>query len=116
MSLILWLQSPSVVILEPKKTKSATASTFSLPNCHEVMVLDAMILVFQMLSFKPAFIEMILSAFLSNSLSRSCIFMKSQRDRIFSEEIATWWNRFPSIMHIIHGNKKKLSLTLADLV
>ena len=27
--LILWLQSPSVVILEPKKIKSVTASTFS---------------------------------------------------------------------------------------
>ena len=44
--LILWLQSPSAVILEPKKIKSVTVSTFSLYICHEQMGLDAMILVF----------------------------------------------------------------------
>ena len=44
--LILWLQSPSAVILEPKKIKSATLSTFPPSICHEVMGLDAMILVF----------------------------------------------------------------------
>ena len=43
--LISWLQSPSTVILEPKKVKSVTVSTFS-PICHEVMGPDAMILVF----------------------------------------------------------------------
>ena len=55
--LISWLQSPSAVILEPKKIKSVTASTFSPPTtiCHEVMGPDDMILVFWMLSFKPAF-------------------------------------------------------------
>ena len=41
--LILWLQSPSVVILEPNKIKSLTVST---SICHEVMGPDAMILVF----------------------------------------------------------------------
>ena len=35
--LISWLQSLSVVILEPKKIKSVTVSTFSLSICHEVM-------------------------------------------------------------------------------
>ena len=40
------LQSPSAVILEPTKRKSATISTFSLSICYEVMGLDAMILVF----------------------------------------------------------------------
>ena len=50
--LISWLQSPSAVILEPPKIKSATVS----PSiCHEVMWLDAKMLVFWMLSFKPAF-------------------------------------------------------------
>ena len=44
--LILWLQSLSLVILQPKKIKSATVSTFSSSICHEVMELDAMILVF----------------------------------------------------------------------
>ena len=41
-----WLQSPSTVILEPKKRKSVTASTFCPSVCHEVMGLDAMVLVF----------------------------------------------------------------------
>ena len=53
--LILCLQLPSTKILEPKKEKSATASTFSPSICHEVMELDAMTFVFWMLSFKPAF-------------------------------------------------------------
>ena len=35
--LILWLQSPSTVILEPPKIKSATVSTVSPSICHEVM-------------------------------------------------------------------------------
>ena len=53
--LISWLQSPSTVILEPKTIKSVTVSIVSLSICHEVMGPDAMILVFWMLSFKPAF-------------------------------------------------------------
>ena len=53
--LISWLWSPSTVILEHKKMKSVTVPTFSLTSCHEVMEPDAMILVFWMLSFKPAF-------------------------------------------------------------
>ena len=44
--LISWLQSPSAVILEPRKIKSATVSTVSPSICHEVMGPDAMILVF----------------------------------------------------------------------
>ena len=44
--LISWLQSPSAVILEPKKMKSVTVSTFSSSMCYEVMAPDAMILVF----------------------------------------------------------------------
>ena len=43
--LISWLQSPSAVILEPRKIKSATVSTASPSICHEVMGPDAMILV-----------------------------------------------------------------------
>ena len=53
--LISWLQSPSTVILEPKKRKSVAASTFPLLICCEVMGPDAMILVFLMFSFKQAF-------------------------------------------------------------
>ena len=52
---ISWLQSPSAMILEPRKIKSITLCTFSPYICHEVMTPDAMLLVFWMLSFKPAF-------------------------------------------------------------
>ena len=44
--LISWLQSPSAVILEPKKIKSVTVSIAYPSISHEVMGLDAMILVF----------------------------------------------------------------------
>ena len=44
--LLIWLQSPSAVILEPRKIKSATGSTVSPTVCHEVMGPDAMIFVF----------------------------------------------------------------------
>ena len=53
--LISWLQSPSAVILEPKRIKSVTVSIVSPSICHEVMGPDATILVFWMLIFKPAF-------------------------------------------------------------
>ena len=53
--LISWLQSPSAVILEPRKIESDTVSTVSSSICHEVMEPDVMILVFWMLSFKPTF-------------------------------------------------------------
>ena len=41
--LILWLQSPSAVILEPPQIKSLTVSIVSPSICHEVMGPDAMI-------------------------------------------------------------------------
>ena len=53
--LISWLQSPSAVILEPKKIKSVTISIVSPSLRHAVMGPDAMILVFWMFSFKPTF-------------------------------------------------------------
>ena len=43
---ISWLQSPSAVILEPKKIKSDTVSTVFHSIYHDVMGPDAMILVF----------------------------------------------------------------------
>jgi len=71
--LILWLQSPSTVILEPPKIKSVTVSIISPSICHEVMGPDAMILVFWMLNFKPAFLfsssTFIKRLFSSSSLS-----------------------------------------------
>ena len=53
--LISWLQSPSALILDPPKINSDTVSIVSPSISHEVMGLDAMILVFWMLSFKPIF-------------------------------------------------------------
>ena len=53
--LISWLQSPSAMILEPKKIKSLTVSIVSPFICHEVMGPDVMIFTVWMLSFKPAF-------------------------------------------------------------
>jgi len=84
--LISWLQSPSTVILEPKKIiKSVTVTTFSLCICHEVMGLDAMILVFWMLSFKPAFpLFFTLTTRLFSSSSLSAI-------RVVSSAYLRWW-------------------------
>ena len=69
--LISWLQSPSAVILGPPK--SVTTSTFSPSNSHEVMGLDAMILVFLIVSFKPVLslssFTLIMQLFSSSSLS-----------------------------------------------
>ena len=44
--LISWLQSPSAVILQPKRIKSLTVYIVSTSICHQVMGLDAIILVF----------------------------------------------------------------------
>ena len=50
--LISWLQSPSEVILEPPKIKSATVATVSPSICHEVMGQDSIISDFCKLSFE----------------------------------------------------------------
>ena len=71
--LISWLQSPSTMILEPKKRKSVTASTFSPSACHEVLGPNAMILVFLTFSLKLALslssFTLIKRLFSSSSLS-----------------------------------------------
>ena len=53
--LISWLQSPSTVILEPKKIKSVTVSIVSPSICHKVMGPDAMIIVYWMLTLSQFF-------------------------------------------------------------
>ena len=70
--LISWLQSPPTVILEAKKIKSVTVSIISPSICHEVMGLDAMILVFTVLSFKPVFFYSPLSLSSRGSLIPLC--------------------------------------------
>ena len=44
--LISWLQSPSTVILEPKKIKFLIVSVFFPSICYKVMGMDAMIYIF----------------------------------------------------------------------
>ena len=70
--LISWLQSMSAEMLEPKKRKSVTTSTFSPYICHAVMGVDAMILVFLIFSLKQAlslpFFTLIKRLFSSSSL------------------------------------------------
>ena len=44
--LISWLQSPSAVILEPRKIKSVTVYIIFPSICHDVMGPDAMIFIF----------------------------------------------------------------------
>ena len=73
--LISWLQSLSAVILEPPKIKSDTVSTVSPSICHEVKGLDAMILVFWMLSFKS-------NSSLSSSTSIKSLFSSSSLSAI----------------------------------
>ena len=57
--LISWLQSPTAVILEPKKIKSVTVSIVSPSICQEVTGTDARILAFGMLSFKSVFFTLL---------------------------------------------------------
>ena len=80
--LISWLQSPSAAILELPKIKSPAVSIVSPSICHEVMGLDALILVFWMLSFKPTFplssftfIKKLFSSWLSSMLVVSSAYL-----------------------------------------
>ena len=58
--LISWMQSPSAVILEPKKIKSDTFCIVSPSICHEVMGSYAMILSFLNAEFQASFITLLL--------------------------------------------------------
>ena len=91
--LISWLQSPSVVMLEPKKINLVTASTFSPSICHVVMEPNVMILVFLMLSFKPvfSFSSFTFTKRLFNSSSFSSI-------RVFSFRYLRWLIFFLAIL------------------
>ena len=84
--LISWLQSPSAVILESKKINSLTVPIVSPSICHEVMWLDAMTLVFWMLSLKPAF-PLSSFTFIKRLLSSSLLSAK----RVASSAIWGYW-------------------------
>ena len=85
--LISWLQSPSAVILQPRKIKSATVSTVFPSICREVMGPDTMILVFWMLSFKPTFsknMHLQTNVFRLEVRKLSILIFKSDKGSIFS--------------------------------
>ena len=67
--LISWLQSPSAVILEPKKRKSVTISIFSPSICHAVVGPDAMIITFLLSRLYHSPPSLSSSLFSSSSLS-----------------------------------------------
>ena len=91
--LISWLQSPSAVILEPKKIKFVTVSIVSPPICHEVMGLDAMIFIFWILSFKPA---ISLSSF--TFFKRLFSFSSLSAVRVLSSAYLRWLIFLPAIL------------------
>ena len=89
--LISWLQSPSTVIWETPKHKVSHCFHFSPSICHEVMGSDAMILVFWMLSFKPAF-SLSSFTFINMLLGKKVM---TNRDRV-------WWRTGkPSLLQSI---------------
>ena len=70
--LILWLQSPSEVILEPKQIKSVTVSIVSPSICHEVIGLDVC------MATKPEMRESLIQRFKTQTksiyqISNSCL-------------------------------------------
>ena len=99
--LISWLQSPSAVILEAPKIKSATVS---LSVCHEVMGPNAMILVFWMLSFKPTFslssFTFIKRLFSSSSLS-AIRMLSSAQYGIIIYIVTMFYNQSSDLIHLI---------------
>ena len=95
--LISWLQSPSAVILEPKKIKSLTVSIASPSMCHEVMEPDVMILVFWMLSFKSTFS---LSSFIKRLFSSSSLpAIKVGHLHIWGYWYFSWQSWFQLMLH-----------------
>ena len=94
--LISWLQSPSAVILEPSKIKSVTVS----PSiCHAVMEPDAMILVFQTLSFNPAF-SLFSFTFIKRLLSSSLLsVIRVVSSRISGCWYFSWQSWFQLVLH-----------------
>ena len=97
--LISWLPSPSVVILEPKKRKSVTASTFSTSICYKVMGPDAMILVFWMLSFKLAFHSSPLPSSRGSLVSLHFLPLECYHLNIWGCWYFSWWSWFQFVTH-----------------
>ena len=103
--LISWLQSPSAVILEPRKRKSITAPRFSPSVRHEVMGLDAMILVSLIFSFKlafsPSFVTLIKRLFSSFLLSTIRVVSSTYLKLILSSNLDSSFNPSSPEFHMM---------------
>ena len=91
--LISWPQSPSAVILEPRKIKSVTVSTVSASISDEVMRPDAIILVFWILRFKPTF-SLSSYTFMKRLFSSSSL----SAIRVVSSAYLRWFIFLPAIL------------------
>ena len=102
--LISWLQSPSAVILEPPKIKSVSVSTVSPSICHEMMGLDAMILVFWMLSFKPLILWHCFSMGLEWKLTFSSPMATAELHKLFlcleNSYLSSLTNFYPVLLYV----------------
>ena len=90
--LISWLQSPSAVILEPRKIKLSTVYTVNPSFCHEVMGQDAMILVFWKLTFKPAF-SLSSFTFIKRLFSSSSLFAIRVVSSAYGQHLLDHWKK-----------------------
>ena len=93
--LISWLQSPSAVILEPKKIKSVTVS---ISIFHEVMGPNAMIFIFWMLSFKPGF-SLSSFTFIKRLFSSSSLFAIRVVSSAWGYWYFSWQSWFQLVLH-----------------
>ena len=81
--LISWLQSPSAVILELKKRKSVTVSTFPPIISHEVIGLDAKIFIFECWVVNQLFHSPLSPSSRSSNLPQTKLFPRGRRRRVF---------------------------------
>ena len=98
--LILWLQSPSAVIFEPKEIKSAIVSTFSPSICYEAIGIRCHDLAFLNLGFKSAFL---LSSFSLSSFTLKKLFSSSPLSaiRVVSSAYCHWYFSWQSWFHLV---------------
>ena len=108
--LISWLQSPSAMILGPKKIKSVTVSVVSPSIYHKVMGPDAMIFIFWMLSFKSAF------SFCCFTFKRLFSSSSLSAKREVSSAYLSLLTFLPAILIQIGKEEVKLSLYAANII
>ena len=112
--LISWLLSPSAVILEPRKIKFLTVSIVSPSICHEIMGLDAMILVFWMLSYNVKVLHSVYQ-----QIWKTQQWLQDWKRSVFipipKKENAKECSNYCTIAHIAHASKVMLKILQARL-